>query len=432
MYLAMDGFKDETKMKKIAVVGTGISGLVCAHLLSREHQVTVFEANDYIGGHTATKTVKAEGKEWDIDTGFIVFNNRTYPNFIELLTQLGLSGQETEMSFSVKNVISGLEYNGHNLNTLFAQRSNIFNTKFLSLISEILRFNKQCKALWHQDHIDADCTLGDMLHEDGYSTYFAEHYILPMGAAIWSSSLQDMKSFPLHFFVRFFHNHGLLDIANRPQWYVIPNGSHSYIAPLIESFKDNIHLNSPVTGVVRHDNGVTLTIDNQHEHEFDEVILACHSDQSLAMLTDISEQEKEVLSKLTYQENEVVLHTDESLLPMQKRAWAAWNYHLDVTDKNRPSSVTYNMNILQGLETKETTFCVTLNNSPLIHKDKILGMYKYDHPVFNLDTLEAQQRREEVCGHNHTHFAGAYWYNGFHEDGVRSALDVCQRFGISL
>lgn len=223
-----------------------------------------------------------------------------------------------------------------------------------------------------------------------------------------------------------------MDIANRPQWYVIPNGSHSYIAPLIESFKDNIHLNSPVTGVVRHDNGVTLTIDNQHEHEFDEVILACHSDQSLAMLTDISEQEKEVLSKLTYQENEVVLHTDESLLPMQKRAWAAWNYHLDVTDKNRPSSVTYNMNILQGLETKETTFCVTLNNSPLIHKDKILGMYKYDHPVFNLDTLEAQQRREEVCGHNHTHFAGAYWYNGFHEDGVRSALDVCQRFGISL
>ena len=425
-------------MKKIAVVGTGISGLVCAHLLSREHDVTVFEANDYIGGHTATKRVKAEGKEWDIDTGFIVFNNRTYPNFIELLTQLGLSGQETEMSFSVKNVISGLEYNGHNLNTLFAQRSNLFNTKFLSLISEILRFNKQCKELWNEDQgenhieLDIDGSLGDFLYSNDYSSYFADHYILPMGAAIWSSSLQDMKAFPLHFFIRFFHNHGLLDIANRPQWYVIPNGSHSYIAPLIASFKDNIHLNSPVTSVTRHINGVTLEINHQDKYEFDDVVLACHSDQSQAMLSDITTTEKMILSKLTYQENEVVLHTDERLLPIQRRAWAAWNYHLDTASKHNPSSVTYNMNMLQGLETQETTFCVTLNNSPLIHKDKILGAYKYDHPVFNADTIEAQARRREICGHNHTHFAGAYWYNGFHEDGVKSALDVCQRFGISL
>lgn len=425
-------------MKKIAVVGTGISGLVCAHLLSREHDVTVFEANDYIGGHTATKRVKAEGKEWDIDTGFIVFNDRTYPNFIELLTQLGLSGQETEMSFSVKNVISGLEYNGHNLNTLFAQRANLFNTKFLSLISEILRFNKQCKEMWSVEHsddhidLDVDGTLGDFLYRNEYSSYFSEHYILPMGAAIWSSSLQDMKAFPLHFFIRFFHNHGLLDIANRPQWYVVPNGSHSYIKPLIATFKDKIHLNSPVTSVTRNPRGVTLEINGEDKHDFDEVVLACHSDQSLAMLSDITTAEKIVLSKLTYQENEVVMHTDESLLPLQKRAWAAWNYHLDTGNKNNPSSVTYNMNILQGLETKETTFCVTLNNSPLIHKDKILGSYKYDHPVFNTDTIEAQARREEICGRHHTHFAGAYWYNGFHEDGVRSALDVCQRFGISL
>ncbi|MDD9174110.1 FAD-dependent oxidoreductase [Aliivibrio finisterrensis] len=419
-------------MKKIAIVGSGISGLVCAYVLSRKYHVTLFEANDYIGGHTATKRVIAEGKEWDIDTGFIVFNDRTYPNFIELLSQLGIKGQESEMSFSVKNVISGLEYNGHNLNTLFAQRSNIFNTKFLSLISEILRFNKQCKELWEREHIDTDSTLGDMLYDDGYSTYFAEHYILPMGAAIWSSSLQDMKAFPLHFFIRFFHNHGLLDIANRPQWYVIPNGSSSYISPLIERFKDNIHLNSPVTGISRHSEGISLTIKNTEVHEFDEVILACHSNQSLAMLTDVTNREKEVLSKLTYQENEVVLHTDETLLPMQKRAWAAWNYHLDVTDKNRPSSVTYNMNILQGLNTEDTTFCVTLNNSPLINESKILGSYKYDHPVFNADTISSQQRRNEICGHNHTHFAGAYWYNGFHEDGVRSALDVCQRFGLSL
>jgi predicted NAD/FAD-binding protein len=424
-------------MKKIAVVGTGISGLVCAHLLSEKYQVTVFEANDYIGGHTATKVVNAEGKAWSIDTGFIVFNDRTYPNFIKLLAQLGITGQATEMSFSVKNIVSGLEYNGHSLNTLFAQRRNILNRHFIALIKDILRFNKQASLLWEQGDIDDSCSLGSFLAEHAFSEFFTEHYILPMGAAIWSSSLQDMNAFPLQFFIRFFHHHGLLNIADRPQWYVVPGGSQSYIAPLIANFKDNIHLNSPITGIKRNGKGqkgalIELTVNNQDKHSFDEVILACHSDQALAMLEDVTADEQAVLAPLTYKQNEVILHTDDSVLPKQRRAWAAWNYHLDLRDKNQPSNVTYNMNILQGLHTSGTTFCVTLNNSALIDDTKVLGRYSYDHPVFNGATLDAQANRHRICGQNHTHFAGAYWYNGFHEDGVKSALDVCQRFGVTL
>ncbi|UJF18364.1 FAD-dependent oxidoreductase [Vibrio sp. SS-MA-C1-2] len=423
-------------MKKIAIVGSGISGLVCAHLLSKQHAVTLFEANDYIGGHTATKTVHAEGRDWNIDTGFIVFNDRTYPNFNRLLEKIGLVGQETEMSFSVKNIHTGLEYNGNNLNSLFAQRSNLLNPQFLFLIRSILRFNHQCKLLYNSGEVSqlTNITLGDFLENHNYNQYFAEHYILPMGAAIWSASLDDMRAFPLKFFIQFFYNHGLLDITNRPQWSVIPGGSKTYIPLLLKDIESIVQLNSAVTKVERVNGQVKLTINgNDNEAQmFDEVILASHSNQSRKMLVDKSELEDEILSMLTYQENEVVLHTDESLLPEAKLAWAAWNYSLDTSDNRRPTYVTYNMNILQGLTTDHTTFCVSLNNGHRIDPDKVLGRYLYDHPVFNQNTISAQQRREEICGHNHTHFAGAYWYNGFHEDGVKSALDICRRFGLTL
>ncbi len=422
--------KDDKIMKNIAVIGSGISGLTSAYLLSKQHQVTVFEKNDYIGGHTATKDIEVDGKCYAIDTGFIVYNERTYPNFIKLLNQLGITEQKTEMSFSVMNPSANLEYNGSTLNTLFAQRSNLFKPSFWRLILDILRFNKLCKALYEQDDIDVELTLGDFLKQHQFKPAFCQNYILPMGAAIWSSSLTEMTQFQLKFFVRFFYNHGLLDIQNRPQWFVIPGGSKQYIYPLIQSFENNIELNSQIKSITRTDTGVTLHFDDSEPRLFDEVIFACHSDQALNLLGDATPEEKAILSDMPYRNNQVVLHTDINLLPTRRLAWASWNYHLD-SDLNRPACVTYNMNILQGLES-DTTFCVTLNNSDHINPDKIINTFHYSHPVFNQQSLNAQQRRGEICGHNHTHFAGAYWHNGFHEDGVRSAVEVAERFGITL
>ncbi|MGI2023177.1 NAD(P)/FAD-dependent oxidoreductase [Shewanella glacialipiscicola] len=416
-------------MKNIAIVGTGISGLTCGHLLSESHQVTVFEANDYIGGHTATVDIEHQGQTYAIDTGFIVFNDRTYPRFERLLKRLKVTTLPTEMSFSVHNALTGLEYNGNNLGSLFAQKRNLLNPRFWAFLREILRFNKSCKALYQQD-IYPDGNLGDYLDSENFSSFFAEHYILPMGAAIWSSSIEDMRSFSLKFFIRFFEHHGLLNVSDRPQWYVLQGGSRSYIPDLIAPFKDNIRLNSPVTAIERHDNGVKLQVNGQWL-EFDEVILACHSDQALRMLKDPTAAEQAILGDLSYQDNDVVLHMDTTILPKRKAAWASWNYRLDGNAK-RPASVTYNMNILQQLPANAPTFCVTLNQSELIDTSKVLRRFNYAHPVFNEASLKAQSRREEISGQNHTHFAGAYWHNGFHEDGVRSALDVCAHFGVSL
>jgi len=418
-------------MKKIAIVGSGISGLTCAYLLNEQHDITVFEAGDYIGGHTATKTIQKDGQSWQLDTGFIVFNDRTYPNFEKLLARIGVGRLASEMSFSVSNQDSGLEYSGTNLNSLFSQRRNIVNPQFLLLIKQILRFNQLCNESWLTKRIDSEQNLGDFLKQNNFNDYFTHHYIYPMGAAIWSSSLQDMQAFPLYFFIRFFYNHGLLSITNRPQWYVIPGGSSQYITPLCASFRDNIQLNSPVTSVERVEAGIRLKVSGGDWQYFDEIVLACHSNQAQAMLSDISDEEKRVLSNLQYQNNEVVLHTDTRLLPNKKRAWAAWNYHLNHNNQ-RPAALTYNMNILQRLPDNAPTFCVTLNQTALIDTQEILGVYQYEHPIFNAQSIQAQQKRTLICGQNHTHFAGAYWYNGFHEDGVNSALDVCQRFGITL
>ncbi|QBY03654.1 FAD-dependent oxidoreductase [Thalassotalea sp. HSM 43] len=413
-------------MKRIAVIGSGISGLTSAWLLSQKHHVTVFEKNNYIGGHTATVDVEVEGQSFAIDTGFIVCNDKTYPNFLKLLANIGVDKQETEMSFSVHNCQSKLEYNGHNLDTLFAQRRNILRPKFWSLIGEILRFNKACKLAFEDNQHGMELTLGEFLQQQGFSEFFAEHYILPMGAAIWSSSLEQMNQFQFHFFVRFFHNHGLLNIADRPQWYVIPGGSRNYIEPLIAPFKDNIHLNADIDSIKRQQDKVTLLMADGSEQDFDEVILACHSDQALALLDDASDDEQRVLGNIPYSANDVVLHTDRALLPDRRKAWASWNYQLSA-NRDKPASVTYNMNILQGLET-DITFCVTLNQNDDIDEAKILRKFVYHHPVFNVDSMQAQQQRDSICGQNRTHFAGAYWYNGFHEDGVRSAVDVGQRF----
>lgn len=413
-------------MKHFAVIGSGVSGLTSAYLLSKKHKVTVFEKANKIGGHTATVDVEKNGEKYAIDTGFIVFNDKTYPNFLALLDEIGIGQQATEMSFSVHNCQTGMEYNGHNLNTLFAQRRNLLNPKFWLLVKEILRFNKMCKNIYNQQNYQQAKTLGAFLKEHDFSLYFSEHYILPMGAAIWSSSLAQMEDFELRFFIQFFHNHGLLNIADRPQWYVIPKGSRSYLPPLIKPFADNIQLNAEISGISRQNDKVQINFNDGTNQIFDEVVFACHSDQALALLDDATEAEQQILGAIPYSTNSVVLHTDKKLLPVRKNAWASWNYQLSA-DRHKAASVTYNMNILQGLQS-EHTFCVTLNQKEAIDEQHILQEFSYHHPVFSAESIQAQKQRSQICGQQHTHFVGAYWHNGFHEDGVRSAVEVAQRF----
>ena len=414
---------------KIAIIGSGISGLTSAWMLNRMHDITVFEADDWIGGHTHTVNVSVNGKQHAIDTGFIVFNDWTYPNFIKLLGKLGVAFKPTEMSFSVCDPHSRTEYNGNNLNSLFAQRSNLLSPTFWGMLRDILRFNKQAFADLQSQRIAADTTLGAYLKAEGYGRRFTEHYIVPMGAAIWSMSLADMLAFPLQFFVRFFKNHGLLSVSNRPQWCVIEGGSSRYIEPLTASFRDRIRLKCPVTRVERDKEGVTIH-SAQGSERFDKVVFACHSDQALAMLAEPSANEREILGALPYADNDVVLHTDTRLLPSRPLAWASWNYRLGGAG-DQSAAVTYAMNILQGIES-DTTFCVSLNQTSAIDPDKILARYRYAHPQYSLKGIEAQGRWQEVFGAQHTYYCGAYWANGFHEDGVVSALRVASAFGESL
>lgn len=414
---------------KIAIIGSGIAGLTSAYLLNRRHDITVFEASDWIGGHTHTVDVEVKGQRYAVDTGFIVFNDWTYPNFIRLLSQLGVGFKDTEMSFSVSDPLSGVEYNGHNLNTLFAQRRNLVSPKFIGMVRDILRFNREALQDLNNQRIDADMTLGDYLKANGYSERFIQHYIVPMGAAIWSMSLNDMLGFPLQFFVRFFKNHGLLSVSDRPQWCVIEGGSSSYVAPLTESFKQHIRLNCAVIRVERDGDGVTVHSAAGSER-FDKVVFACHSDQALALLAAPTPTEQAILGALPYADNDVVLHTDTRLLPKRPLAWASWNYRLG-GPVDQPAAVTYDMNILQGIQS-DTTFCVSLNQTAAIDPSKILARYTYAHPQYSLAGMAAQARWEELLGANHSYFCGAYWANGFHEDGVVSALRVAREFGEAL
>ena len=403
----------------IAIIGSGISGLTAAWRLHREHRLTIFEANDYIGGHTNTVDVEVQGQRYAVDTGFIVFNDWTYPHFIDLLDQLDVASQPTLMSFSVRCERTGLEYNGENLNTLFAQRRNLFRPSFHRMIRDILRFNREAPALLDSPRA---VTLNVYLREQNYSQEFIDHYILPMAAAIWSAEPAVTGEMPVRFFVQFFRNHGLLSVSDRPQWRVVQGGSRRYVERLTAPFHDRIRLSCPVEWVRRHSHQVQVKPQHGPVEAFDEVIFATHSDQALRLLADPTTREREILSAIPYQDNEAVLHTDTRLLPRRKRAWAAWNYHLPAQSQARVA-VTYNMNILQGLSAPET-FCVTLNRSEAIDPARILYRTAYHHPVFTEAGVKAQARREEISGVNRTWYCGAYWSYGFHEDGVNSGLAV--------
>ncbi|WP_435213592.1 NAD(P)/FAD-dependent oxidoreductase [Luminiphilus sp. nBUS_16] len=410
---------------KVAIIGSGISGLGCAHRLAAlRHNVAVFEASDRIGGHTATYDVKLGARRYAIDTGFIVYNDHTYPNFIELLESLGVATRATAMGFSVSDDTTGLEYAGNNLNTLFAQRRNLVSPKFLSMVRDILRFNKESVADLDAGLLATGESLGCYLERQRYSEAFCKDYLLAMTSAIWSADFSDARDFPVEFFIRFFRNHGLLQVANRPQWRVIEGGSREYIPPLTFGFEDRIFLNHPVQRVERTPGrGVQLQFKNGLRRQFDQVVIATHSDQALAMLADPSAKEQAILGAIPYRDNDVVLHTDDRVLPRNRKTWSSWNYRM--RPGNDRAVVTYNMNILQGIQAPET-FCVTLNDTDSINPARILGRFNYAHPQFTVAGVEAQGRWEEINGVNNTWFCGAYWRNGFHEDGLVSGLRVAE------
>jgi len=397
---------------KIAIIGSGIAGNTLAHHLYQQHDITVFEANSHIGGHTHTHDILFEGRQYSVDTGFIVFNDRTYPYFIGMLNQIGVQYQPSNMSFSVRCEKTGLEYNGTSLNSLFAQRSNFLKPAFYGMILDILRFNKEAVALLNTDD---EITLGDYLKQHHYRKAFVDHYIIPMGAAIWSTDAANMLDFPARFLVRFFHHHGFLTVNDRPQWRTITGGSARYTEALTVPFRSKIQLNSPIEQVKRLENQVLVKPKNAAEQSFDYVFFACHSNEALAILgKDATSTEKDILSAIPYQENTVYLHHDSTMLPKRKLAWAAWNYHITKTPTNKVQ-VTYNMNILQNIQSKEPLL-VTLNHTDFINPAKVIKRLKYHHPLYTIAGASAQARHAEISGHHLTGYAGAYWHNGFHEE----------------
>lgn len=409
---------------KIAVVGSGIAGNVAAYRLARDHDITVFEAADRTGGHTHTVDVSHAGRTYAIDTGFIVFNDRTYPHFRALLDELGVASHECDMSFSVRNGSSGLEYKGSTLGSLFAQRRNLLRPAFHRMLRDILRFNREAPELLATE--TADLTLGDFLDRQRYSRAFVDDYIVPMGAAIWSAPPGAVARMPASFFVRFFENHGMLTVNDRPKWRVISGGSRNYVEKLVATYRDRIRLCSPVDSISRWPSHVEIRTRGAAPERFDQVFIACHSDEALALLADASPLEREVLGAIRYQPNEAVLHTDQRLMPRRRRAWAAWNYHIAAANPERVA-VTYNMNTLQGIDAP-VQFCVTLNHAQAIDPSRIIRRIRYAHPVFSREAVVAQGRQAEVNGCRRTYFCGAYWRFGFHEDGVVSALNSLQHF----
>jgi predicted NAD/FAD-binding protein len=410
---------------KVAIVGTGVSGLVCAWGLYRDHDVHVFEADDRPGGHTHTHDVHVDGRHVAVDSGFIVFNERTYPGFVALLDRLGVRSHPTDMGFSVSVEKTGLEYGSTGLGMLFAQRRNLLRPAFHRMIRDVLRFHREAPRLI--EHPDEKATLGEYLAGHDYSREFVEEHLVPMAAAIWSAEPPRILDFPALTFVRFYQNHGLLSRTDNPVWRYVEGGSRSYVERAIAPFRERVRLATPVIGVRRRSGHVEVHTARHGRERFDQVIFATHSDQALALLEDPEEAERGVLSAIRYQPNEAVLHTDASLLPRNRRAWTCWNVRIPRSPADRVQ-VTYHMNQLQKIP-GPTQFCVTLNRTEEIDPERVIARIPYAHPIFDARALAAQALHDRVSGLHRTHYCGAYWGNGFHEDGVQSALRVLRRFG---
>lgn len=428
-------------IRSIAIIGSGISGLVAAHLLHDKYDIKIFEANNYIGGHTNTVSIKAGAEtqtkqaiNYNIDTGFIVFNHKTYPNFIKLLAKLGVEKQESNMSFSISHPDNPfLEYSGENLLSVFAQKRNFLRPKFYYLLFEINKFNRLAKKIVQNNLVDIlTMTLIDFIEHYKFSDYFQRFYFYPLASAIWSTPTELVQQMPVKFIFDFYFNHGLLSITNQPQWYVIKNGSNSYVKQIIKPFKQHILLNTAVKSVQRDQGSVQIKTENE-SFQFDAVVFACHSDQALALLEQPTSAEQDILSQLPYVKNSAILHTDTSSLPKHKAAWASWNYVYINNHKNNTSqtSLTYYMNKLQSIPTQYGDFCVSINH-PNIHPNKILASYEYAHPLYNINSVKAKRRHHEINNQNRSFYVGAYWGNGFHEDGVVSSIKALAPLGVSL
>ncbi len=404
---------------RIAVIGSGIAGLASSWLLSARHEVTLYEANAYFGGHTHTHQITLAGRNYAVDSGFIVFSPRHYPLFTALLKELGVASQPTTMSFSVRNEASGLEYNATRLDTLFCQRRNLFSARFLGMVRDLLRFYREAPALLAA--AEPGPTLGEYLAAEGYGAAFRDDHLVPMASALWSSPPAQILSFPARYLVQFMANHQMLETRRRPEWRVVCGGSASYVRALRARWHVQERLACPVHTVRRDAHGVSVTHGGGTER-FDQVVLACHSDQALALLGDASPAEHAILGAIAYQPNEAVLHTDASLLPRHRKAWAAWNAHVP-REPHAPCTVSYCMNLLQRIPAPEPLI-VTLNRTAAIDPAKVLRTIRYAHPVHTHAAVAAQRRRAEIQGINRTWFAGAYWGWGFHEDGMRSAHAV--------
>ena len=410
---------------RIAIVGAGVAGLVCAHTLHRDHELVVFEASDRAGGHANTVHVETDTGAYDLDTGFVVFNDRNYPGFERLLGELGVATQRSLMSFGVSDGVD-FEYNGASPNGLFANRGHVITPSFHRMVADLARFNRDARRLLASEESPS---LRDWLAAQRYSRVFVERLIVPQASAVWSADPAQMWSFPARFLVEFFENHGILGFRDRPRWRTIVGGSSRYVEALIRPWRERLRLSTPVTEVSRHPGHVMVSSRGCEPERFDAVVIATHSDHALALLADPSERERELLGAIPFQGNEAVLHTDRSLLPRRRRAWASWNYHLGAgADAPGRCVVTYHLNRLQSLRA-DREFCVTLNRTEAIDPEQIIRVMRYSHPVYTPAGVAAQSRHREISGRSRTHYCGAYWGWGFHEDGVQSALRVAREIG---
>jgi predicted NAD/FAD-binding protein len=415
-------------LRHVAVVGSGIAGLAAAYLLSRRYRVSLFERAERLGGHTHTVLVDAPGGAVPLDTGFLVHNERTYPNLIRLFAEIGIETSPSDMSFSVSCRATGFEYSSRGLSGFFAQRRNLAAPAHYRLLREIIRFNREAPRVLDDDAA-ADSTLGAYLADRGYSDGFVSRYLAPMASAIWSSSLDGIDRFPARTLVRFMSNHGMLAVGSHPVWRVVRGGSSTYVPKLIAPLRDAVHLGCALTSVRRSEHGVDLTFANRASERVDEVVFACGGDQVLGLLADPSDAERAVFAQFTTTSNETWLHTDARFLPATARAHASWNYQLGA-DASAPPTVTYDLNRLQGIG-GSTRYCVTLNPRRPIAASQVIGRFAYRHPQFTLASIRAQERWPEVSGVRRTHYCGAYWRYGFHEDGLVSALRVVRQLGVS-
>ena len=405
---------------KLAVIGSGISGLSAAYHFSKNHKVDLFEQDDHFGGHSLTYDIKEEDKVVPVDLGFIVFNEQTYPNLISFFRELDVPFEKSNMSFSVSVKDSNVEYGGSGLNAIFANKKNLLNLKFLKMINEIISFYKKAPSLLN--HNLSEDTLGNYLEKSKLSKYFIEYHIIPMVAAIWSMPFEKAKDMPLKLFLNFFINHGLFKLKNRPQWYTVTNRSRAYVNKVLKKISGEVFKNYKVSKILRSENNVRISIGNEYL-DYDHVILASHADQSLKILEEPTSEEDKILKRFSYVSNKAYLHIDENLMPLRKSAWSSWN---SITKDNR-TCITYWLNKLQNLKTSKNYF-LTLNPVEQINNNKILKKIDFTHPYFNKENVKLQKDLHKLQGKKRTWFCGSYFGYGFHEDGLKSSIELFKKF----